>query len=171
MTESGFELLTFGVSACSLKQLSNLAPLNLVREMRQAASGSLPGAEADARTTMTSLTSLEKAWWPGGSGRRRKALWHVGMLISHVSLLGLAGSSAWAPLPPPGVLRDPGELAGKEASTWSRVEKDRYSQGDSCRWSPTVAFSFSRQLQTVLCTSADVQDAWVRAGSTGQGSG
>lgn len=58
MTESGFELLTFGVSACSLKQLSNLAPLNLVREMRQAASGSLPGAEADARTTMTSLTLL-----------------------------------------------------------------------------------------------------------------
>lgn len=59
----------------------------------------------------------------------------------------------------------------KEASTWSKVEKDRYSQGDSCRWSLTVAFSFSRQLQTVLCVSGDVQDTWVRARSMGQGSG
>lgn len=65
MTESGFELLTFGVSACSLKQLSNLAPLNLVREIRQAARSSLPGAEADARTRVTSLKSLgesEMSW-------------------------------------------------------------------------------------------------------------
>lgn len=64
MTESGFELLTFGVSAYSLKQLSNLAPLNLVREMRQEARSSLPGA-ADARTRVTSLKSLgeiEMAW-------------------------------------------------------------------------------------------------------------
>jgi hypothetical protein len=37
MAESGFELLTFGFPACSLKQLFNLAPLNLVREARQVA--------------------------------------------------------------------------------------------------------------------------------------
>lgn len=49
MTKPGFKLLTFGFPAFSLKQLSNLAPLNLVREMRQAATGSLPGAEADTR--------------------------------------------------------------------------------------------------------------------------
>lgn len=69
MTESGFKLLTFGVSACSLKQLSNLAPLNLVREMRQAARGSLPGAEADARTT-SDFTEV--------AGRKRDGLGALG---------------------------------------------------------------------------------------------
>lgn len=37
MAETGFELLTFRFPACSLKQLFNFAPLNLVREMRQVA--------------------------------------------------------------------------------------------------------------------------------------